>query len=676
MGRAVYAAVLLGAVSLASAAGRETESLPSILSRAPYVQCATATSIWVLWRTTQPIDPVVRFGPSPENLPAQVPRSAIVLRTMAPTNQAESMRLTNPWPELVHGPRLHSAPAGTVQYEAHLTGLSPATTYYYAVWDGAQRLTPPDPSYRFRTHPLPGTPVSIRFGSFGDSGTGRERQRRVWQAMLEFTGRDQRPIDFFLHLGDMAYNRGRDVEFSTRFFGPYEATLRHTVFWPTFANHEGITSKGATGLGPYFDAYRCPTNGEAGGVPSGHEGFYSFDYGPAHFISLNSHDEDRRPTGRMARWLKRDLAQTRAEWVVVFFHQAPYSKGSHDSDREKEMIQMRTYIVPILEAAGVDLVLAGHSHIYERSMLVDGAYATPTVAENAVLDDGDGDPRGDGPYYKPAGRVPNSGTVYVVAGHGGATMRRKATCPLMRKTILEHGSLVVDIRGDTLTGYMVDHYGDVRDTFSLVKRGSPTPMRLAYPWVPPPWIAAKAPPATDEMGALPPDSYLELIPRNATWQYLAGAHPRSDAWTRLGFDARDWPSGEAPFASAPTDAPAGTVLADMPGRYTTVYLRHEFEVEAADAVTELGLLIAYADGFIAYLNGHEVLRKGVGQDRGRNARDIQPRRAADRTAVRYYPLRDFEKHLRTGRNVLAIEGHVANRANPAFLLDPALIVED
>jgi hypothetical protein len=674
MARVIHIA-LLGLVSLVSAVGRETESLPSILSRAPYVQCATATSIWVLWRTTRPIQPVVRYGLSPQQLSSRVERSAIVVR-LAPTTNRADLELTNRWAGLTLGPRLHSAPAGTVQYEAHLTGLRPATTYYYAVCDGDQPLTAPDPSYHFRTHPLPGTLVPIRFGAFGDSGTGRERQRRVWEALLEFTARDRHPMDFFLHLGDMAYNRGRDVEFSTRFFGPYEATLRHTVFWPTFANHEGITSKGAAGLGPYFDAYRCPTNGEAGGAPSGHEGFYSFDYGPAHFISLNSHDEDRRPTSRMAQWLKRDLAQTRAQWLIAFFHQAPYSKGSHDSDREKEMIQMRTYIVPILEAAGVDLVLAGHSHIYERSMLVDGAYATPTIAENAVLDDGDGDPRGDGPYRKPAGRLPNAGTVYVVAGHGGATMRRKATCPLMRKTILEHGSLLVDIQGDTLTGYMIDHYGDVRDTFSIVKRDGVTPMRLAYPWVPPAWIAAKAPATMDELGTSPPDSYLELIPRNATWQYLAGTHPRSDAWTRLGFDGRDWQVGEAPFGYGPPDVQFGTVLADMPGRYTTVYLRREFDVEAADAVTELGLLIAYADGFIAYLNGHEVLRRGVGQDRGRSARDITPRRAQDRTAVRYYPLRDAERYLRTGRNVLAIEGHVANLNSPACLLDPALISED
>ena len=94
----------------------------------------------------------------------------------------------------------------------------------------------------------------------------------------------------------------------------------------------------------------------------------------------------------MDTWLKADLEQTTADWLVAYFHHPPYTKGSHDSDREKQLVEMRTYVMPILESGGVDLVLTGHSHIYERSMLMDGAYATPTVAENVILDDGDGDP--------------------------------------------------------------------------------------------------------------------------------------------------------------------------------------------------------------------------------------------------------------------------------------------
>ena len=81
---------------------------------------------------------------------------------------------------------------------------------------------------------------------------------------------------------------------------------------------------------------------------------------------------------------------------------------------------MREDVLPILEAGGVDLVLGGHSHIYERSYPLLGAYSTPTpdfgtlLSSGNILDTGDGDPSGNGAYQ--------NGTVYVVAGHGGRSM--------------------------------------------------------------------------------------------------------------------------------------------------------------------------------------------------------------------------------------------------------------
>lgn len=667
-------ATLLAISTVLRAAGADEPK--NVITRAPYVQLATSRSIWVVWRTEQRIDPVVRFGRNLENLSGRVSGTGVVTRVALGTNKVEIKTLTNRWPEIAAMPRLHSAPVGTYQYEAFISGLEPDTMYYYAVFDGEMPLTEREVSYYFRTHPVPGTPKPVRFWTFGDSGTGREKQREVYEEMMSFTARDKRPIDFMAHLGDMAYNRGKDIEFSTRFFAVYEGFLRHSVCWPAFANHEGITSKGNTNcVGPYFDAYVCPTNGEAGGVPSGQEGFYSFDYGRVHFIALNSFDMDRRPTGLMAKWLKRDLAATRADWIVAFCHHPPYTKGSHDSDREKELLQMHTFLMPILESGGVDIIFSGHSHIYERSMLVDGAYATPTVSENVILDDGDGDPKGDGPYRKPAGLVPNAGTVCVVAGHGGTNNRRKSTCPLMRKTILDHGSVVVDIDGDTLTGRMIDRFGDLRDTFSIVKRGQVSPMRLAFPWLPVAWQPPKEAPA-DEIDGYPPDSFIELIGKDAEWQYLAGTHPEGDGWTKVGFDGKGWQTGLAAFGYSETGREFGTPLPDMKGSYSVVYIRHEFQVEEADQISDIGLLIDYDDAFIAYLNGKEVLRKGVGKDHGRKASEIKARKPEERGKARYYPIKEFEKHLKTGRNVLAIEGHNSRPESSSFVLEPLLVVED
>ena len=72
----------------------------------------------------------------------------------------------------------------------------------------------------------------------------------------------------------------------------------------------------------------------------------------------------------MYNWLRNDLISNTQQWTVVYFHHAPYTKGIHNSDTEIELIDMRQNIIPLLESYGVDLVLAGHSHIYERSYFI------------------------------------------------------------------------------------------------------------------------------------------------------------------------------------------------------------------------------------------------------------------------------------------------------------------
>ena len=300
--------------------------------------------------------------------------------------------------------------------------------------------------------------------------------------MRSLTSSRHHPLDLYLHVGDMAYDNGTNDDFEWHFFKPYRRTLRNTACWPAMGNHEGHTSNGATGIGPYYDCYVLPTRGEAGGLASGTEAYYSFDYGNAHFIALNSHDLNRSPDAAMAQWLEADLAQTNADWIFAYWHHPPYTKGSHDSDTEERLVQMREYIMPILEDGGVDIVFTGHSHIYERSMLIDGAYATPTIAEGVVLDDGDGDPRGDGAYRKSDGQNPHEGTVVIVTGHGGAGLSRIGTMPIMRRVVFpEHGSVIVDVNGDRATAIMLNAKGEQRDLFQIVKRSRVTQKRLANP---------------------------------------------------------------------------------------------------------------------------------------------------------------------------------------------------
>jgi len=467
-----------------------------LILRGPYLQSLTESSIYIVWRTRGQIDPVVRYGTKVRSMKEQSSEENVQLRisndveclsypqlhieTTAEREKREKKRKKDP-----------TGAQNVFQYEMKLTGLSPNTKYYYRLYDGEKAITKKDKAQHFVTSPTIGSEAPARIWVVGDSGTGGRDQKQVYEAMLEYVDDTKKPLDMYLHVGDMAYSDGANYEFDRGFFNVYGDTLKNVTVWPSMGNHEGKTSRGTTATGPYYDAYVVPTKGEAGGVPSGTEAYYSFNYGRIHFVCLDSHDLDRKSTGPMATWLREDLNQADADWLIAFWHHPPYTKGSHDSDKEGQLIEMRQEIMPIMEEGGVDIVLTGHSHIYERSMLVDGAYATPTVAEGVILDDGDGNPAGDGAYRKSAGLNPHEGAVQIVAGNGGAGVRRKGTMPIMREIIVEHGSVILDVEGDTLIGHMVNKKGEVRDVFSIEKKGKVVVKRVENPWQPEPMKSEK-----------------------------------------------------------------------------------------------------------------------------------------------------------------------------------------
>ena len=407
------------------------EARAQVLVRRPYLQKQTPSSIVIAWRTDRPTDSVVELGPSPGALTRRV---------------------------VVKEP--------VVQHEVTVPGLVPGQRLYYAVGSTKGRLAGGDAEHHLAASPAPGSRPRLRAWVLGDSGVGDTIQAAVRESMLRYSGNS--PPTLLLHMGDMAYDSGTRQQFTELFFRPYQDLLRHVVTWPTMGNHEGLSSDSDTQLGPYYEAYALPTRGEAGGLPSGTEAYYSFDHGNVHFVVLDSHDSPRTPGGAMLTWLARDLAATRQEWLVAYWHHPPYSKGPHDSDRDPREIDMRTHALPILEAAGVDVVLSGHSHIYERSFLIDGAYDTPTRGSHRVRA-GDGRPLGTGPYAKRAGRPSHDGAVYVVAGHGGAMTGRIGTSPVMYFTEAQNGSCILDVEENRLELVNIRIDGRMSDRFAIVK---------------------------------------------------------------------------------------------------------------------------------------------------------------------------------------------------------------
>lgn len=404
--------------------------------RGPYLQNATPSGCTVCWRTDQPTPTQLWLGPSAASLQLVV-----------------------------------NDPTPVVDHRAVVTGLAAETTFVYAPGDTAGPFVNVPPS-TLCTLPPSGAVRPMRAWVLGDAGIGWAPQYWVRDAFASFAA--TRPADAVLLLGDNAYFTGTDLEYQNGFFDVYGATLRTTPTWSTLGNHDAASASSATGSGVYYDAFVLPSNGQAGGLPSGTEAYYAFDRGQVHFVCLDSMGSDRSATGAMAAWLAADLAATNARWIVAFFHHPPYSHGSHDSDDPLDsggaMSEMRSTLLPILEAGGVDLVLSGHSHSYERSFLLDGHYGDSTTLLPAMRRDrGDGRADGDGVYGKPtAGRAPHEGAVYVVAGSAGSAGGGTLDHPVMVTSLAHLGSLVLDVDGDRLDATFVGLFGP-EDHFTIQK---------------------------------------------------------------------------------------------------------------------------------------------------------------------------------------------------------------
>ncbi len=415
-------------------------SLFGQIVRGPYLQLGTPTSSVIKWRTGTPSDSKVSYGSDPGSLTSSV-----------------------------------TEPGSVENHEVTVSGLTPDTKYFYAVGSSSQTLAGGDSEHYFVTSPIAGTEKPTRAWIVGDSGTKNSNARAVRDAYLGFVGAEN--TDLFLMLGDNAYNDGTDSEYQLAVFDMYPQLLRNTVTWSTLGNHDGHSADSSTQTGPYYDIFTLPTGGEAGGLVSGTEAYYSFDYANIHFICLDSYDTDRSLGGAMMTWLEADLQANTQPWVIAFWHHPPYTKGSHNSDTEGRLIDMRAVALPILEGGGVDLVFSGHSHSYERSYLIDGHYGvsgTFVAAPPMQLDGGSGQEENTGAYAKTTTIGPvHEGAVYTVAGSSGKISGGTLNHPAMFASINALGSVVLDVNGNRLDATFLDSGGNVQDYYTLIK-GSDT----------------------------------------------------------------------------------------------------------------------------------------------------------------------------------------------------------
>ncbi len=292
------------------------------LTREPYLQSTTTTSVIVAFGTTAPQSQVVLSEPG-----------GAVVKTVSATYAGDPEKART---------RIAAQKSGVVGLTAEdiyvvqgtIEGLEPTHLYCYQLIAEGKPLTELAP---LTTATAAGKDAKVQFVALGDTGTGGAAQRAVAQQMSAV------PFEFMVFLGDIAYESGTAKQLQDYFFAIYRDFLRYVPIYPAIGNHERRTRQG----NPYFEAFVLP----------GEERYYSFDWANIHFVAIDTTQRD----AKQLVWLDADLANNKLPWVIVYGHHPMYTNSLRGPQ-----LWIRQAFSKILTEHHVDLVLTGHEHGYER----------------------------------------------------------------------------------------------------------------------------------------------------------------------------------------------------------------------------------------------------------------------------------------------------------------------
>lgn len=308
--------------------------------------------------------------------------------------------------------------AGGVLHRARIRKLRPGTRYRFRIRTSTTKKPRGGVTGTFRTPPT--APRAFTFTTFGDQGeptsngqTGKDGALVVRHALDDLNAR--RDLAFVLVNGDLAYSCNTFVPAWDAYMKLIAPVSARVPWMASYGNHEvepaytGTSGLGAVGhYGPMSSVLAHPQHGLGAGVP---QSFYGFRYGTLQVVCLDANlvtqetgvmNNKGLATDAQRSWLERTLAAARAprsgiDWIVASYHHCSYCTASlHASDDGP-----RTAFGPLFDRFGVDLVVNGHNHDYERTFPLRAG--TPTRAGTA---------------YEPA----KVGTTYVVCGGGGNTL--------------------------------------------------------------------------------------------------------------------------------------------------------------------------------------------------------------------------------------------------------------
>jgi predicted phosphodiesterase len=233
-------------------------------------------------------------------------------------------------------------------HEVLLEGLEPGTTYFYKAGGESGNSTVKN----FTTAPGPGT-SGISFVATGDTRTNRER-RVIVRDMIETKFPGNASPALVLNSGDVV-SRGDQQELYDNYSSDMESLASSVPIMHVAGNHD-INDRRSR----YPVHFSEPSNGNDGW-------YYSFDWGPVHFIALNTEDMGGGNNDpEFLEWLENDLVNaandSRILWIVGFFHQPLYASFSHESRSDLWWTWNKKFT-----EHGVDVLFTGHCHGYQRN---------------------------------------------------------------------------------------------------------------------------------------------------------------------------------------------------------------------------------------------------------------------------------------------------------------------
>ena len=397
---------------------------------------------------------------------------------------------------------------GRIHYAAHPTKLKLGTRYYYRVWCNGEVLFA---GYLTTRQPRG---ARIRFAAFGDNSYGGDADRAI-----AFRAYEQNP-DFVMNTGDNVYDGGRNAEYEDHWFPIYNhdkaspqtgaPLLRSVPFYTVLANHDVRDQR--PGGGPcanfdrerdclaYYTAMHLPMNGPQPPIPTpciGDEqsindfkraagarypkmANYSFDYGDAHFLCLDSNVYLDPTDEVLLKWIENDLQSTDAIWKFATYHHPAYNVGKvHYAEQQMRVLS------PLFEKYNVDFILHGHEHNYQRTKPFrfvprDESLVHKVNSSNRLIP---GQFTIDEKFDGAKNNRPD-GVIYLTTGAGGAHLydtemttnpatwlhQRDDNAPYVAQVFADRHSLTVfEIGGKTLDMKQVDENGATIDRLRVRK---------------------------------------------------------------------------------------------------------------------------------------------------------------------------------------------------------------